>query len=258
MDRTKIRQRPSPGNRGPEGPAGPPGLLGPRGETGPAGVTGSAGPAGPAGPPGSPGPQGPLGPQGPTGPTGPVGATGNTGPQGPQGSVGPTGPAGLQGAQGPQGPTGLTGPAGSTGPQGLQGIQGIQGPAGPPGPRSHLVVGSVANLAASTTVSMSIGDTGNTAGVTMPRAGRIHAISVTSNAARTAGTATAQAMLNDVAQTAAGQTAALGAGTTLAAFQVLATPIVYAAGTRISGRLVSSGWAPTTADATVSIFCEDT
>lgn len=61
------------------------------------------------GDPGPPGPEGPQGPQGLLGPAGP------TGPQGPTGSLGPVGPPGATGSQGPQGPQGPEGPEGPAG-----------------------------------------------------------------------------------------------------------------------------------------------
>lgn len=170
-----------------------------------------------------------------------------TGPTGAQGAQG------IQGLQGPQGDTGTQGLQGIQGIQGPQGIQGIQGPAGPATYEFPLTFG-FGNVPANATTILGASDVLCTAPVRVPYDVEIFAVAISSNAPRTAGTATARALVNGVAQTGAGQTTAIDATNTTHNGVTIASPIQVASGGRIGADILSASLSPNTLDITVTVW----
>jgi len=119
--------------------------------------------------------------------------------------------------------------------------------------------GGVDGVGANNTTPISMGTNAANNGVPMIRAGRIVGISISINTPCTSGTLDGQVLLNGVAQTGAGETVQIESVTnTTDNYQIIPTPITYAAGDVIYAQTVTVGFAPNGADATVCVFCEDT
>jgi len=102
-------------------------------------------------------------------------------------------------------------------------------------------------------------------GVTMIRAGKIKAMSVRVEAARSSGTAKYIICKNDVNNDVAGQRIIIdgtlnseGGKDGLLGYIVFSSEFSYAAGDQIEVRAIGSGWSPTSSDSTVMLHMEDT
>ncbi len=226
---------------------------GPTGPTGPSGAAGDTGARGPTGASGATGPQGGAGATGSTGATGVAGDTGTAGARGATGATGATGNAGAVGATGGAGATGSTGSTGGVGATGATGPIDLTFTLGP-----FIAI----NLPGSaTTQAQAIGPTAaGTFALTTndqrgPVAAHVVGLFITSNAARTAGTATARVRI-------AGSGAAFNAGsvaldatntTSDADLVAPASGLAVTAGQTVGCEIVTSSWAPTTADVTCSV-----
>lgn len=88
----------------------------------------------------------------------------------------------------------------------------------------------------------------------MNYAGSVVAISIISNAARTAGTCQLRVRKNGVAQTGVGQTVTLDGTNTTSIRLTLTTPVTFAAGDTIGAETLTTSFTPTGADVTVLLW----
>ena len=115
-------------------------------------------------------------------------------------------------------------------------------------------VGGINSVGANTTKTASWGHTAAMSGWVAAFDGEIVAVSIGVDSTRTAGTCTAAARINGVAQNGAGETAVIDGTNTDSAFAVYPTPVSFSAGDVLTMETVTVGFAPTGSDATVSIF----
>ena len=124
--------------------------------------------------------------------------------------------------------------------------------------RSWTLTGGWGGVGGNTTNVQSMGHNAAINGVPMIRAGRIIGISIAMTVAATGGVCQAQALINGVAQTGAGETVDIDLVNTTDNFQLIPTPIPYNAGDVIHMQTVTTGFTPTGSDSTVTLFMEDT
>jgi len=140
---------------------------------------------------------------------------------------------------------------------------GPQGPIGPEGPAGagnpeFPIVGGVSAVGGNATTSAGYGDATCDAPVRIPYAGEVLAITLSLNGARTAGTCTAAIVIDGVPQLLPGQTATVDGTNTQAITTVLSTPIPFAANAHVGARTTTVAFAPTGADATISVWIRKT
>ena len=128
----------------------------------------------------------------------------------------------------------------------------------PPATQTWSFCGVVVALGAGTTIACSWGSSLTSTALTALKAGEIIGFSVTMESARTAGTVTFAFTINGVQQTGAGQTVVIDATNTTTNRLVLATPIAFAAGDRVTITGVSTAaFTPTGNDATIGAWMRD-
>ena len=127
----------------------------------------------------------------------------------------------------------------------------------PPATQTWSFCGVVVAIGANTTIACSWGSSLTSTAITALKAGELIGFSVTMEAARTAGTVTFAFTINGVQQTAAGQTVVIDATNTTTNRIILATPIAFSAGDRVTITGVSVGFAPTGNDATIGAWMRD-
>lgn len=120
-----------------------------------------------------------------------------------------------------------------------------------PGIRHHMITDYMTNIRASATTD------GNLSEATMKNNGEIVGISAYTQETRTAGTATFYPTINDVMQTATGQTCIINATNTRRVYTNISTPIQYIAGQSVGVRCVTSGFSPNNTKAVVALFLRD-
>lgn len=98
----------------------------------------------------------------------------------------------------------------------------------------------------------------STSGWVPVKDGEIFGISCALDDPRTAGTCTAQSVLNGVAQNAGGETAVIDATETQFIGQLLSSPVAYSAGDQIQLQTVTVSFSPNGANATMTLFARDT
>ena len=106
-------------------------------------------------------------------------------------------------------------------------------------------------MSANATVPAEYGRAEATGGQSQPWAGTVTALSITMNAARTAGTCEARVLINGAAHS---EVAQINAVNTVSAAVVFATPPAFSAGAVIQLETVTVGFAPGTADASITAW----
>ncbi len=99
--------------------------------------------------------------------------------------------------------------------------------------------------------------TGVMSGGVVYKSGEIVGIGIFVDQPRTAGTATAYATLNGVAQNGVGQYVVIDGNNTVRNWLAILTPMQYSAGISLGARIVTSGFNPNNTGAVVTIFTRD-
>lgn len=118
--------------------------------------------------------------------------------------------------------------------------------------------GGVSSVAGNSIKPAAMGHNSANAGITMPWAGEIYAISISMNQARTAGVCTASALINGVVQNGAGEDTDIDGTDTLDNFQTIAAPITFSAGDVLELQTETVAFSPTGTDATMALFVRRT
>lgn len=118
--------------------------------------------------------------------------------------------------------------------------------------------GGLSNLLADGDNAVRFGEAGADAGPRMPFSGEVFAISLSLDGTRTAGTATGSFLINDVIQNGAGEQTVVDGTNPNSNHQNLATPVPFSAGDILNMEAPTVGFAPTSADATITIFIRRT
>lgn len=111
------------------------------------------------------------------------------------------------------------------------------------------IFGGVTNVGGNATTLALLGALSANSGIIALAAGQIIGVFITLASARTAGTCTAQVLINGVAQTGLGQTAQIDGTNTLRAYAVFPTPISFVRGDYLQIQTVTAAFTPTAADA---------
>lgn len=122
---------------------------------------------------------------------------------------------------------------------------------------SWSLVGAVQNVGSNSTKFANHGAINTETGITMLRLGAILGVSINLSTPRTGGTLSAAAVVNGVPVTGSGYVLQIDGNSTQRAWSEFSPPVVYQAGDVVTAGLQTNSFSPSTADATLCVFCRD-